>query len=626
MTNQLTLNKIRDAALLEAATYADINQKVKAVDPTSMTVDQYQTAVNDAAAEAIDFYNNNLQDTTEQDITAAQTQEILAKYDVVKTMDNGSVAAIAWQLKGTTQIYVTADGLDFGKEGIEKKEEGKADIVRYLGPQSNYDYESKNSKDLKAFYQDLKTEGIINETNKAVAIGHSGGFMEQNSVALDQETAPLISEIIGLNGFAHRDLRNNNGVIEEQTYDSAGHETGWKDTGLRSDIPITNLRVNGDIYGEYNGNGIASDTYKVDEPLGVDTGLEAHKIASAIKRIEELIASEGGETTLGNVPQTIDPITAFVDGIKGFLKAFAGSSTDVNIDKDSSINNGAQPDAANLQLPGYINGSDFFSSGGNDSATAIQIGTENFPGSITGSYASDPSVTPVTDDPLSGIFVDPDTGEISIGHFPGDADDNGEDDGLDTSTPYFQGLFGDFYDLDSGGKIFGSSDNDILLGGSGNDQLTESFDPNNCFDFSVFETTETTACFAAGTGVRMADGSVRAIETLLVDDLVIAFDGAGDLESRRVTQTFVHENRAVFQVNGNGPGNNVLATGEHPFLRADGAFIELKDLSPGDRIVRDDGRDETFAGRDPVPGQRTVYNIEVEGLHTYVAEGYRVHN
>ena len=48
-------------------------------------------------------------------------------------------------------------------------------------------------------------------------------------------------------------------------------------------------------------------------------------------------------------------------------------------------------------------------------------------------------------------------------------------------------------------------------------------------------------CFIGGTQISMADGSKKAIESIVIGDLVLAFDKEGNLGPASVTETFKHE-------------------------------------------------------------------------------------
>ena len=167
-------------------------------------------------------------------------------------------------------------------------------------------------------------------------------------------------------------------------------------------------------------------------------------------------------------------------------------------------------------------------------------------------------------------------------------------------------------------------------------------------------------CFGRGTLVDMADGSKEPIDEVMVGDYVVAFEILsgrldGPLAFGRVTQIYKTPSRALIDSHG------TLVTPQHPFLCEDGAFRPVIQILENDGFVV--GRDgelirartgERVLGsaamaqvREPayaadvcekpwtlpdtgpvhcVPGKHTVYNFAVEGLHTYIADGYRVHN
>lgn len=178
-------------------------------------------------------------------------------------------------------------------------------------------------------------------------------------------------------------------------------------------------------------------------------------------------------------------------------------------------------------------------------------------------------------------------------------------------------------ELDASGEydvnLDGSDASITLPGGAGNDTLIQYSPPP-----TITPPTQGT-CFAAGTLVRMADGSERAIEMIAAGDAVLAFSPAPEcvgaaLIPSTVARIFAHDDCEVFDVSG------ARVTAEHPFQLSDGRFVEVCDLRPGDRLVRADGTFVAFGGAVAVPGLHRTYNFEVERLHTYVANGFRVHN
>jgi len=58
----------------------------------------------------------------------------------------------------------------------------------------------------------------------------------------------------------------------------------------------------------------------------------------------------------------------------------------------------------------------------------------------------------------------------------------------------------------------------------------------------------TNFCFAAETPILMSDGTYKPIEQIKIGDEVMAFDGLGELQPRKVTQTFITPDQEVVQL------------------------------------------------------------------------------
>ncbi|MDP2311740.1 MAG: polymorphic toxin-type HINT domain-containing protein [Pseudomonadota bacterium] len=74
--------------------------------------------------------------------------------------------------------------------------------------------------------------------------------------------------------------------------------------------------------------------------------------------------------------------------------------------------------------------------------------------------------------------------------------------------------------------------------------------------------------------------------------------------------------------------HEVLATPEHPFYVDGAGWIAAAELRTGDLVPTADGGWLTVAGVDWVQETSTVYNLVVEGSHTFFVgeEGAWVHN
>ncbi len=146
-------------------------------------------------------------------------------------------------------------------------------------------------------------------------------------------------------------------------------------------------------------------------------------------------------------------------------------------------------------------------------------------------------------------------------------------------------------------------------------------------------------CLVAGSIIKMADGTVKTIETLQPNDLVISRDPeTGKTEPERVTQTTSRKTAVLVTVAFDNPETNkvteiIRCTPEHPVFVQEKGWVPAGMLTPGDLV-------STFTG-DPVKvgvitWQRdekhgfTVYNLTVSDDHTYfvgtTSGGLWVHN
>ncbi|MDB9433083.1 Hint domain-containing protein [Microcystis aeruginosa] len=137
---------------------------------------------------------------------------------------------------------------------------------------------------------------------------------------------------------------------------------------------------------------------------------------------------------------------------------------------------------------------------------------------------------------------------------------------------------------------------------------------------NIEEIVLTQYCFTAETPILMSDGTYKPIEQIKIGDEVMAFDGLGELQPRKVTQTFITHDREVVQL------GNIKVTLGHHFLQADGSFKALGEIDTDGFLAGVTGKLIPHPGIKPVAGKHTVYNFTVEDLHTYIAGDYRVHN
>jgi hypothetical protein len=137
-------------------------------------------------------------------------------------------------------------------------------------------------------------------------------------------------------------------------------------------------------------------------------------------------------------------------------------------------------------------------------------------------------------------------------------------------------------------------------------------------------------CFVAGTLIDTASGSVP-IEQIVVGDVVTAWDEkTGAWTTAPVVRLFETPNKATMRVelNGDDVTEVIEATPGHPWWVDGRGWTPTAELSVGDSIPSAHGGWLRVGSNTWAQTSTTVYNFEVEGLHTYaVGEGAAlVHN
>jgi hypothetical protein len=139
-------------------------------------------------------------------------------------------------------------------------------------------------------------------------------------------------------------------------------------------------------------------------------------------------------------------------------------------------------------------------------------------------------------------------------------------------------------------------------------------------------------CFIAGTKVRMADGSLRDIETVLQGESIMTSNGPGTIEK---VWHIPHKGN-LYAFNGNG---NYFVTDSHPFMTTEGwkSFnpersrkenpgLEVSLLAIGDTLLKQDGSSVVLEKVDTKYAEEMVYNFKIDGAADFYADGYWVHN
>lgn len=126
--------------------------------------------------------------------------------------------------------------------------------------------------------------------------------------------------------------------------------------------------------------------------------------------------------------------------------------------------------------------------------------------------------------------------------------------------------------------------------------------------------------FAAKTPVALADGTTKSIAGVAVIDEVLAYDeDTGQIVPRRVTDLIAHDDPGVVAL---------MLGGEHPFLTQKRGWVGAGQLQRGEHVRTAAGRWGVVGDVSLRPSPRRMYNLTVEGAHTFfVGDGrWLVHN
>ncbi|WP_219876088.1 Hint domain-containing protein [Pontibacter aydingkolensis] len=161
-----------------------------------------------------------------------------------------------------------------------------------------------------------------------------------------------------------------------------------------------------------------------------------------------------------------------------------------------------------------------------------------------------------------------------------------------------------------------------------------------------FQCSSEGTCLVAGTMVKMADGTEKMIEHLVVGDELESYDIAtldkdnesleyvknwnvAELQHAPVTAKI--KSIEEFPVVGIYDFNSgaLQSTADHAhFVYSDGAyrFKQSRDVAVGDALVKVDGTTEEITSIEVLMIKRPVYKIDVEEYDVYCGNGYITHN
>jgi hypothetical protein len=138
-------------------------------------------------------------------------------------------------------------------------------------------------------------------------------------------------------------------------------------------------------------------------------------------------------------------------------------------------------------------------------------------------------------------------------------------------------------------------------------------------------------CFSSDTPVMTASGP-QPISELRPGDLVLSKDEqTGETALRSIVSVFVTPERPLMALTiqtESGQTETLRLTDSHPMYAKGKGFVAARELLSGDELVNSAGAPLIVVGSESLFERDTVYNLEVEGFHTYFAgrQGVWAHN
>lgn len=139
-----------------------------------------------------------------------------------------------------------------------------------------------------------------------------------------------------------------------------------------------------------------------------------------------------------------------------------------------------------------------------------------------------------------------------------------------------------------------------------------------------------TECFTGDTPILLAGGAVKPIRDITIGDQVLSFNERGEVSAARVIDTIRHE-YSLRRINLLAGGVRIETTMDHRFWQGGDIFTPAGELEVGDTVYQYDLLSKIFVARiitwiEKVSDNQPVYNFSVADTHTYIANGFAVHN
>lgn len=136
------------------------------------------------------------------------------------------------------------------------------------------------------------------------------------------------------------------------------------------------------------------------------------------------------------------------------------------------------------------------------------------------------------------------------------------------------------------------------------------------------EMAEGGGCFVSGTPVRMADGTEKSIELVREGEEILSRESifSAVLVVSRVAKTHKHRAQGYLVVN-----DRLRVTPEH-ILWVNGTWKQAREIRIGDTLLDSSGALHEIRSITNARERADVYNLTIDGTHTYFASDLYVHN
>lgn len=131
-------------------------------------------------------------------------------------------------------------------------------------------------------------------------------------------------------------------------------------------------------------------------------------------------------------------------------------------------------------------------------------------------------------------------------------------------------------------------------------------------------------CFAAGSKILTESGE-KAIEYILPGDKVASFNHSGCISYNKVTHIYFHQQQSVSKVT-LWDDREIFVTPNHWILTENNTFKELQHFSAEEALIGLDNSKMPIKSIEHNFMLADTFNLTVEDDHTYIVEGFKVHN